>query len=168
MSDYNKIILIGRLTQAPELRFTPQGSPVSTLRVASSRKYRTKAGEEREETCFIHADVWGQQAENCAQYLVKGQRVLVDGELTMRDWESKAGEKKRTYEIRAARVVFMEKPRNTDKNMADQNMGQDIQNIQNKKGSTGAPARSAASASGSGAEPVAVGAADDDGDEIPF
>lgn len=111
MADFNKTILIGRLTQAPELRFTPQGSPVTTLRVASSRRFRTKGGEEREETLFIDAEVWGTQAENCAQYLVKGQRVLVDGELTMRDWEGKDGQKRRTYEIRAQRVVFMEKPR---------------------------------------------------------
>src|SRR3989338_9136413 len=110
-SDYNKVILMGRLTQAPELRFTPQGSPVTTLRIASSRKFKTKAGEEREETCFIDAEVWGQQAENSAQYLVKGQRVLVEGELVHRTWESKTGEKRQTYEIRAGRVLFMEKPR---------------------------------------------------------
>lgn len=141
MSDFNKIILMGRLTQAAELRFTPQGSPVTTLRIAASRKFKTKSGEEREETLFIDAEVWGPQAETCANYLVKGQRVLVDGSLAMRDFETKAGEKRRVYEIKAQRVVFLEKP------------------------------RGAAAAAPAGEEPVhaaASGGGADDADEIPF
>lgn len=140
-NDYNKIILIGRLTQTPELRFTPQGSPVTTLRVASGRKYKTKSGEEREETLFIDAEVWGPQAENCAQYLVKGQKVLVEGELNQRSYEAKSGEKRTVYEIRASRVIFMEKPR-------------------------GAAGGSAAPPAG-GDEPAPSGE-DDGGTEIPF
>lgn len=111
MSDFNKVILIGRLTEKPEVRFTSGGSPVTTLRVASGRTFKTKSGEEREETLFIDVTVWGKQAETCGEYLVKGQRVLVEGRLSMRSWETADKQKRTTYEINAQEVRFMEKPR---------------------------------------------------------
>lgn len=105
------MILLGRLTQEPELRRTPQGMAVTTLRVASSRRFRTKAGEDREETLFIDCEVWGSQAENCAEYLVKGQRVLVEGTLRIRKWKDRDDNARQATEIRADRVVFLDKPR---------------------------------------------------------
>ncbi|RMH60034.1 MAG: single-stranded DNA-binding protein [Candidatus Hydrogenedentota bacterium] len=111
MSDFNKVILMGRLTQKPELRYTTGGDPVATLNVASSYQYRSRDGEDREDTCFVDVVVWRRQAETCTEYLVKGQRVLVEGRLTLRRWETAQGEKRRTYEIQASRVIFLEKPR---------------------------------------------------------
>ncbi len=111
MSDFNKVILMGRLTDKPELRFTPGGDAVATLNVASGRSFKTKSGEEKEDTVFIDVIVWRKQAETCAEYLVKGQKVMIEGRLSMRRWETKEKEKRRTYEIEAQRVIFMEKPR---------------------------------------------------------
>lgn len=111
MSDFNKVILMGRLTQKPELRFTPGGAAVATLNVASSSRFKTKDGQDKEETCFIDVIVWGRQAETCSEYLVKGQRVLVEGRLVLRRWETKEGDKRRTYEIKADNVQFLEKPK---------------------------------------------------------
>ena len=111
MSDYNKVILMGRLTVKPELRYTPSGAAVATLRLASSERFKTKAGEDKERTLFIDVNVWQRQAETCAEYLVKGQRVMVEGQLEMRDWETADKQKRRNYELRAQRVIFMEKPK---------------------------------------------------------
>lgn len=111
MSDFNKVIIMGRLTAKPELRSTPGGKYVTTLNVASGERFRTKSGEEKEETCFIDVTVWEKQAETCAQYLIKGQKVLVEGRLVMRTWETQAKEKRKTYEIRSQRIVFLEKPK---------------------------------------------------------
>ena len=111
MSDFNKVIIMGRLTQKPELRFTPGEAAVANLNVASSSKFKNKAGEEKEETCFIDVIVWGRQAETCTEYLVKGQSVLVEGRLVLRKWESQTGEKRRTYEIKAQNVQFLAKPK---------------------------------------------------------
>lgn len=111
MSDFNKVIMMGRLTAKPELRFTPGGDAVATLNVACSNNFKTKAGEEKEDTCFIDVNVWRKQAETCAEYLVKGQRVLVEGRLKMRRWETADNQKRKTYEIEATRVMFLEKPK---------------------------------------------------------
>ena len=111
MSDYNKVIMMGRLTAKPELRFTPSGTAVANLRLASSESFKTQAGEEKERALFIDVVVWQKQAETCAEYLVKGQRVLVEGRLEMRTWETADKQKRTNYEIRTNRVMFLEKPR---------------------------------------------------------
>jgi len=111
MSDFNKIILMGRLTVKPELRYTPSGAAVTTLRMASSDRFKSQSGEEKERVLFIDVNVWQKQAETCAEYLIKGQRVLIEGRLEMRDWETADKQKRRNYEIRANRVIFLEKPK---------------------------------------------------------
>lgn len=111
MSDFNQLIVLGRLTRAPEKRTLPSGDSVASLSVASSHTFKTKAGDTKEETCFIDVAVFGKMADTCAQYLVKGQRVLVEGRLTQRKWETQTGEKRTAYEVRANTVRFLEKPR---------------------------------------------------------
>lgn len=104
---FNRVIMIGNLTKDPELRYTPQGTPVATLRLAVSSKYRS--GEEaKEETLFIDVVVWGKQGESCNQYLAKGRSVLVEGRLQERKWESD-GQQKSKMEIVAQQVRFLGK-----------------------------------------------------------
>ena len=104
---YNKVILIGNLTKDPELRYTPQGTPVCTLRIASTTKY--KSGDTmKEDTLFINAIVWGKQGETAAQHLGKGRSVLVEGRLQERRWESD-GQKKSMFEVVANVVRFLGK-----------------------------------------------------------
>ncbi|MFZ3069856.1 MAG: single-stranded DNA-binding protein [Anaerolineaceae bacterium] len=74
---YQKLILIGNLGRDPEMRYTPDGKPVTSFSVATSRKFRDK-----DETAWFRVTVWGPQAESCNQYLHKGSRVLVEGRLT--------------------------------------------------------------------------------------
>lgn len=102
---YNKVILIGNLTKDPELRYTPQGTPVCTLRLASTTKY--KSGDSmKDETLFIDVIVWGKQGETAAQHLGKGRSVLVEGRLQERRWESD-GQKRSKFEVVANVVRFL-------------------------------------------------------------
>jgi single-strand DNA-binding protein len=104
---YNKVILIGNLTKDPELRYTPQGTPVCTLRLASTTKY--KSGESmKDDTLFINVIVWGKQGETVAQYLSKGKSVLVEGRLQERRWEAD-GQQKSRFEIVSNVVRFLGK-----------------------------------------------------------
>ncbi len=102
---YNKVIVIGNLTKDPELRYTPQGTPVSTFRLAIN--YRYKHGDDaKQETTFIDTVVFGKQAESCSQYLNKGSSVLVEGRLQERRWETE-GQQRSKFEIVAQSVKFL-------------------------------------------------------------
>jgi len=100
----NKIIITGNLTKDPELRYTPQGKAVVTLRIASSRKYKDK-----EEICFVGAVVWGKCAENCNSYLKKGSPVFIEGRLQSRSWEGKDGKKQYAIEIVTEDIRFLDR-----------------------------------------------------------
>ncbi|MFH1360007.1 MAG: single-stranded DNA-binding protein [Candidatus Omnitrophota bacterium] len=107
MASLNKVLLIGNLTKDPELRYTPSGVAVANLRLAVNRRYKDKAGEPKEETCFITVTAWDRQAEVCNQYLQKGRPVFVEGRLQSRQWEGADGQKKSTIDIRAERIQFL-------------------------------------------------------------
>ncbi len=102
---YNKIILIGNLTKDPELRYTPQGTPVATLRLAVNYRYK-QSDEAKQETMFIDNVVFGKQAESCSKYLNKGSSVLVEGRLQERRWESN-GQQRSKFEVVAQTVRFL-------------------------------------------------------------
>lgn len=102
---FNKVIMVGNLTKDPELRYTPQGTPIATLRLAVSSRFRS-GDEMKEETLFIDTVVWGKQGESCSQYLSKGRPVLVEGRLQERRWESD-GQQRSKVEIVAQNVRFL-------------------------------------------------------------
>lgn len=104
---FNKVILIGNLTKDPELRYTPQGTPVTTFRIAVNSKYK-QADDVKQETLFIDNVVFGKQAESCSKYLNKGSSVLVEGRLQERRWESN-GQQKSKFEVVAQSVRFLGK-----------------------------------------------------------
>ena len=110
MASLNRVFLIGNLTRDPEIRYLPSGKAVGDLRLATSRKYRTTSGEEREDTCFVSVVVWGRQAETCGEYLAKGSALLVDGRLQYEEWE-KDGQKNSRLRVVADRVQFMGAPK---------------------------------------------------------
>ncbi|NOY39916.1 MAG: single-stranded DNA-binding protein [Nitrospirae bacterium] len=102
---FNRIILVGNLTKDPELRYTPQGTPVVSMRIAVNS--RIKQGNEfKDETLFIDTVVFGKQAENITQYLGKGRGVLVEGRLKERRWEYE-GQQKSKFEVIASTVRFL-------------------------------------------------------------
>jgi len=104
---FNRIILIGNLTRDPEVRYTPGGTPVTTIRLAVSSKFK-QGDDTKEETLFIDTVVFGKQAESCGKFLNKGNPVLVEGRLRERKWESE-GVQKSKFEVIARDVRFMPK-----------------------------------------------------------
>jgi single-strand DNA-binding protein len=107
MVSVNKIFLVGNLTKDPELRYTPQGTSVSTLRVAVNTPFKSKDGQMQKDTCFINVVVWGQMAEVCNQYLQKGRQIFIEGRLQSRSWQTNDGQNRSVIEVRASRVQFM-------------------------------------------------------------
>jgi len=107
MASLSKVILIGNLGSDPEMRFTPDGKPVTSFRLATNRRYTTSAGENREETDWFRITVWGKQAERCNQFLSKGQQTYVEGRLHARNWQGQDGQMRTSLEVTADRVIFI-------------------------------------------------------------
>jgi single-strand DNA-binding protein len=106
MAELNKILLIGRLTKDPELRYTPAGSAVAQLRMAVNHTYRSKE-EKKEEVLYIDVSVFGRSAETVKQYLSKGREVFIEGRLQQNDWTDKTGQKRTTFRVVADRFQFI-------------------------------------------------------------
>ncbi|MEX0930316.1 MAG: single-stranded DNA-binding protein [Candidatus Paceibacterota bacterium] len=102
----NKAIIIGNLTQDPELKSLPSGVQVTNFSLATNRVYNDRDGNKQESSEFHNIVVFGRQAETSAQYLKKGQQALVEGRLQTRSWEDQSGVKKYRTEIIADRVQF--------------------------------------------------------------
>jgi single-strand DNA-binding protein len=109
MVSVNRIIIIGNLGSEPEMRFTPNGRPVTSFSAATNRRYTTSEGERREETEWFTIVTWGRLAEQCNQFLSKGRLVYVEGRLRTHSWEGQDGQKRYRNEIVADRVSFLDR-----------------------------------------------------------
>ncbi len=109
MVSLNKIMLIGNVGTDPEMRFTPNGSSVTSFRIATNRVFTTSEGERKQETEWFTVVAWRKLAESCNQFLTKGQRVYVEGSLRTRTWEGQDGQKRSRVEVIANRVLFLDK-----------------------------------------------------------
>lgn len=105
MANLNRVLLIGRLTREPELRYTPDGTPVANFTIAVNRSFTNQQGER--EADFIPIVVWRKQAEQCAEYLSKGSEVVADGRLQVRSYEDRDGIKRKKSEVVAWSVQFL-------------------------------------------------------------
>lgn len=104
----NKVILLGRLGQDPELKYTPSGASVCNFSLATSESWNDKSsGQKQERTEWHRVVVWGKLAELCNQYLSKGRQAFVEGRLQTRSWEDQNGNKRYTTEINATTVQFI-------------------------------------------------------------
>ena len=112
MSNLNKVMLIGRLTRDPEMRYTPSGQPVTSFSIATNRYGAGTDGDRREFTDYHNIVAWNigkrSLAEIVAQYTRKGSLVYVEGRLQTRSWEGQDGQKRRTTEVVANDVQFLE------------------------------------------------------------
>ena len=102
----NRVVVVGNLTRDPELRHTPSGTPVCSLRIAVNTRRKDASGQWADKANYFSVSVFGQQAENCAQYLAKGRPVAIDGRLEWREWEQD-GNKREAVEIVADSVQFL-------------------------------------------------------------
>ena len=107
--DLNKVQLTGNLGKDPETKYTPQGSGVTKFSVASSRRWRTAAGEEHAETEWFNVVAWDKLGEICAQYLQKGSRVYIEGRLQTHSWEDQqTGQKRYMTEVIASDMIMLD------------------------------------------------------------
>ena len=109
MVGLNKIMIIGHLGTDPEMRYTPNGNPVTSFRIASTRTYTKSDGERQQDTEWFTVVAWSQLAEQCNQFLSKGRRAYVEGRLRSRSWEGQDGQTRSRNEITANRVLFLDK-----------------------------------------------------------
>lgn len=105
----NKVMLIGRLGRAPELRYMQSGAPVASLSVATDESYTDRDGNKVDRTEWHRVSVYNKSAENCANYLGKGSLVYVEGSLQTRKWQDQQGQDRYTTEIKAQRVLFLDR-----------------------------------------------------------
>src|SRR2546423_12574010 len=96
MANFNKVILLGNLTRDPQLKYLPSQTPVAEFGLAVNRKFRTQAGEDREEVTFVDVSAFGKQAELINQYFTKGKPIFIEGRLKYDQWEDKQGGGKRS------------------------------------------------------------------------
>ena len=106
----NKCMIIGNLGADPEMRYTANGTPVTSFRVATSRQYGGSDGERHEETEWFSVVTWARLAETCSQYLSKGRQVYVEGRLRSRSYEGRDGQTRFVNEINLTDVQFLSRP----------------------------------------------------------
>jgi len=109
VASLNRVILIGNLTRDPELKYTPNGSPVANFGIAVNRNYTNKQGEKISDVDFFNVVAWAKLAELCGEYIRKGSPVAIEGRLTSRSWENNEGQKRTTVEVVAENVQFLGK-----------------------------------------------------------
>lgn len=107
MASFNKIMIVGYLGRDPELRYTPQGTPVCDFTVATTDRRKDKSGGVQEVTTWFRVSLFGRQAEVASQYLAKGRQVYVEGSLTQREWTDKDGATRTTLEVRGTDIQFL-------------------------------------------------------------
>ena len=100
----NRVVLVGNLTRDPELKHTPSGTAVCSLRIAVNSRRKDESGQWADKPNYFSVSVFGNQAESCSQYLSKGRPVAIDGRLDWREWQSQDGSKREAVEIVAESV----------------------------------------------------------------
>lgn len=111
MKGINRVMLIGNIGRDPEIRYTKKGTPVINLSVATNYSAKDENGLPSDQTEWHRVVVWGKQAEACQQFLNKGRLVYAEGRLTTRTWNDQQGNEKKTTEIMASTVRFLDSKR---------------------------------------------------------
>ena len=104
---FNKIIVVGNLGRDPELRYTPQGTPVCSFTLATNERRKDKTGEMQDQTTWFRITLWGRQAETASQYLTKGRPVYIEGRLRVEEWTDRDGKPRHTLEVQATDMQFI-------------------------------------------------------------
>lgn len=108
MAGLSKATIIGHLGGDPEMRYSPSGRAFTSFSVACGRNYTTGEGEKREETTWFRVTAWNKLAEICSQYLHKGSKVFIEGNLSSRMWEGQDGQKRFSLEVNASEMQILD------------------------------------------------------------
>lgn len=115
----NKVMLIGNLTRDPELRYTPQGTPVCTIGLATNRSWTDSNSQRQEETEFHRLVAWNKLAELCSQLLFKGRKIYVEGRLQTRNWTTQDGQERQTTEVVIDDMIVLDSRRREGEEYAE-------------------------------------------------
>lgn len=160
MGNLNKAMIIGRLGQDPEVRYTQNNTAVATLNIATSEKFKDSSGELRERTEWHRCVAWARKAEICDKYLKKGSQVYVEGPIQTNQWEDKNGQKRYTTEIKVLSLQMLDSKGSS---------GGDSDNNYNRGGGgSGMNTSSGGGNQSKPTEPVDFGGDNFDDDELPF
>lgn len=107
MSNFNKVLLMGNLTREPQLSYTPNQTAVVDFGLAINRKWKSRDGEAKEETCFVDCVAFGKTAENLNKYLNKGDPLFVEGRLTLDSWTAQDGSKRSKHKVIIETFTFL-------------------------------------------------------------
>ena len=117
----NKVMLIGRLGQDPEMRYTPSGRPLTKFQLAVNRSWTSSGGEKKTETEWFNVVAWGKLAEICNQYLTKGQQVYIEGRIQTRRWKDDDGAQHSSVEINAQEMIMLDGRQEENGSATDEN-----------------------------------------------
>ena len=106
-SSFNKIIIVGYLGRDPELRYTPDGTPVCNFSIATTERKKDKSGEFQDVTTWFRVNLWRRQAEVASQYLSKGKQVYVEGRLTQSEYQDRDGNTRTSLEVNGTDIHFI-------------------------------------------------------------
>lgn len=118
--DYNKVILIGRLTRKPEMRHTASGTAITRMCVAVNRRI---GKDDKQDVTYIDVNAWGKTAEFCERYFDKGSPILIEGRLTLEKWTDKQGQSRSALKVTAETVAFAESKNSSDNRNSGGNRG---------------------------------------------
>lgn len=122
VASLNKVMLIGRLTRDPEMRYTANKLPIASFGFAINRTFKAKDGTKKDEVTFVDVSTFGPTAEFVNQYLVKGREIFIEGRLSLSEWETKEGEKRSKLRINADIIQALSNGNNkTDNTEPDAN-----------------------------------------------
>ncbi len=123
MANFNKILLMGNLTRDPQLSYLPSQTAVVDFGLAVNRKWKSREGEDRDETCFIDCRAFGRTAENINKYLSKGRPLFVEGRLTFDSWTSQDGTKRSKHRVTVENFQFLGGGQRQGTGQTEQNAG---------------------------------------------
>jgi single-strand DNA-binding protein len=141
LASVNKVLISGRLTRDAEVRYTPAGSPVSTLPVAINRRYKSQDGEWRSEATYVNVVAWDKLAERAGQMAKKGAAVMIEGRLQSRSYEASDGGRRSVLEVRAERLQFLDRQakESEEGQAADEPEGAESKDMEDAEGGNDLP-----------------------------
>ena len=153
---YNKVVLVGNFTRDVEIKYSQSGSAIGNVGIATSRKFKTQTGEQKEEVMFIDLTFFGRTAEIANQYLHKGSKVLVDGRIQLQQWEAQDGTKRSKHAIIVENLQMLDSKADSQKSNQGNQPSQNNYNAPQQQQQQQAPVQKTL-------PPIDV-----DEDEIPF
>jgi len=127
MSNYNKVLLMGNLTRDPQLSYLPSQTAVVDFGLAVNRKWKSKGGEDKDETCFVDCRAFGRTAENLNKYMNKGDPLFVEGRLTFDSWTAQDGTKHSKHRVVVESFQFLGKAEKAEPKANPKYAGGDVE-----------------------------------------